>query len=513
MLSRQAKLDFLVIATLCAVFYLFAIQYDAFEALAEWVERHEEYELDEFILLLPFLVLGLAVFSVRRVVELRREIHLRDKAEQKLHHVAYHDALTGLANRTYFNEYLHQELVRCRRDGTAVAVLAVDLLKFKQVNENLGHRAGDTVLRNTSTLLKTCIREIDMVARLDGDEFCIIQVGLDQPDQAAKLAQRILNHLVAPMKLQEGKITVNASIGVTVSRPGVEEANGLLREADIAMHRAKTEGYSTFRFFEPEMDETLRKRYALERDLRKAVERGELELHFQPVFGLPEPKLVGFEALLRWRHPKRGMISPMEFIPIAEETGLIHDLGAFLLDQACGKISALPANLKVAVNVSPQQFSHGDLVANVRQTLARTGLPAGRLELEITENILMQDTVATVQTLHKLKAMGVGIAMDDFGIGYSSLSYLRSFPFDRIKIDRSFIRDLKTNADGRTILRAIVALSKSLGMRTTAEGVEDEQQLSIVVGEGCEEVQGFLLGRPMPFAELRKLPELVDLSH
>jgi diguanylate cyclase (GGDEF)-like protein len=426
-------------------------------------------------------------------------------SQTRARHLALHDALTDLPNRVLLAERLNQALVHARRHGDAPAVLCLDLDRFKEVNDAPGHPVGDLLLREVAARLRACTRETDTVARLGGDEFAVVQVGASQPAEAEALCGRLLEVLGAPCRLDGQEVVVGASVGVALAPVDGDDPATLLRHADIALYRAKGEGRGTFRFFEEDMNRELQARRALERDLRRALDESRFELHYQPQVELGSGRTVGVEALLRWRHPERGVVPPNEFIPSAEETGLIVPIGAWVLRTACAQALAWPG-LRVAVNLSAAQFRQPGLAETVAQALRETGLDPGRLELEITEGVLLEDTVTAVTTLHALRSLGVRIAMDDFGTGYSSLSYLRRFPFDKIKIDKSFVADLdgSRSADAAAIVRAVVSLGSSLGMTTTAEGIEAEAQAELLRAEGCDEVQGYHFGRPMPPADLTR---------
>ena len=429
----------------------------------------------------------------------------RRRSQERLSHMARHDALTGLPNRMLLREHMEHALARVRRGGAA-AVLCLDLDGFKGVNDTLGHPAGDELLRLVARRLKDCTREADLVARLGGDEFAIVQESADQPADAAALAGRLVEALRAPFDLRGQRVEIGTSIGVVPADGAASTPDELLRSADIALYRAKADGRGTWRFFEPGMDVEMQARRALELDLRRALAEGQFELHYQPLVEADGRALAGFEALVRWRHPERGMVSPAEFIPLAEETGLIRPMGAWVLARACADAARWPEHVKVAVNLSPVQFAKGDLVGEVERALAASGLPAHRLELEITESVLLQDNAGTLGVLHRLRALGVSIAMDDFGTGYSSLSYLRSFPFDKIKVDQSFVRDLGRGKGSVEIVRAVVGLGQALGMCVLAEGVETPEQLAVLRDEGCDEVQGYLFSKPRP---VRDVPGII----
>jgi diguanylate cyclase (GGDEF)-like protein len=439
-------------------------------------------------------------------VATHEDITERQKAETDLAFMAQHDALTRLPNRMLFGDRLEQAMATAGR-GSQFALLCLDLDHFKAVNDTLGHPIGDGLLQMVAERLRSCVRVGDTVARLGGDEFAIIQLAVTQPVHAELLASRVIAAFSRPFDVEGHQMTVGISVGVTVSPGDGVLAETLLRNADLALYSAKTSGRGVVRFFEPEMDARIQIRRTLERDLRDAIVRKEFEIYYQPLIGLVSGKITGFEALLRWHHPIRGLVSPMEFIPVAEETGMIVAIGAWVLRMACFEAENWPVDIGIAVNLSPVQFRKGDLAASVQAALIASGLRPGRLELEITESVLLDETVGTLTLLHQLRAMGVAIALDDFGTGYSSLSYLRSFPFDKIKIDQSFVRDLVKNKESMSIIRAVIGLGHSLSIKTTAEGVETPEQLERLREEGCTEVQGYLFSRPRPASEVPMLIE------
>ncbi len=399
---------------------------------------------------------------------------------------------------------------RWRRLGAAWAALCLDLDRFKAVNDTLGHPVGDLLLRAVADRLLACVRETDVVARLGGDEFAIVQANLGRPEDASELARRVVATLSKPFEIDGHVINVGTSIGIAICPADGSHVDRLVKSADTALYRAKAEGRNTFRFFEARMEERQRARRELETDLRQAIANQEFELYYQPLVDLRSDRISGFEALIRWRHPERGMISPAEFIPLAEEMGLIVPIGDWVLRQACREAASWPDAFKIAINVSPVQFKNPGLIDCVEEALRHSGLPAHRLELEVTETVLLAENDAILATLHSLRDLGVHISMDDFGTGYSSLSYLRSFPFDKIKIDQMFIRDLSTNTEASAIIRAIVGLATSFGMRITAEGVETPEQLKCLRLEGCHEVQGYLFSPPRPAAEILALIETIN---
>ena len=437
-------------------------------------------------------------------VATQEDITERLRAEQQITHLAHYDALTDLPNRALFREQLVRELERATR-GEQLAVLYIDIDEFKSVNDSLGHPAGDELLKAVASRLRSCVREIDFVARLGGDEFAIVQTGIEQPDDVVDLVKRIYQAIREPYECLGHQIATDASIGIALAPDDGTDLDQLLKSADLAMYGAKADGRRTYRFFEPEMDARVKARRTLELDLRQAIADGGFELHYQPVVNLETNRIAGCEALLRWKHPVRGMISPAEFIPIAEETGLICELGDWVLATACAEATTWPPGITLSVNVSPVQFRSHAFSLKVANALATSGLSANRLELEITEAVLIRDDEAALAMLQHLRAVGVRIALDDFGVGYSSLSYLQRFPFDKIKIDRCFINDI-AGADGSSsIVQAVITIARARNMTTTAEGVETEQQREMLLGFGCTEMQGYLFSPARPVAEIRPL--------
>jgi diguanylate cyclase (GGDEF)-like protein len=430
------------------------------------------------------------------------DITERRRGEARIAHMARHDVLTDLPNRLMFRERMEQELDFVKNEADGFAVMCLDLDAFKSVNDTLGHPIGDALLVQVANRLRTCVRPHDMVARLGGDEFAIILGGSVTQASAEAMAGAIVAAIIQPYRIEGNDIVIGVSIGIAYSRKDGDDADHLLKNADLALYAAKADGRNTLRSFELEMDARVRARRALEVEFRAALSHGEFELHYQPIVNLAQHRVVGFEALVRWRHPVRGMVSPGEFIPFAEETGLIVPLGEWVVRQACHEAATWPADLKVAVNVSPIQIKNPKLASVVMNAVAAAGMPADRLELEVTESALLQEDPTTLATLLTLKEFGVRFSMDDFGTGYSSLKCLHSFPFDKIKLDQSFIRDLPGRADGLAIVRAVIGLGRSLKMTITAEGVETIAQLDLLRAEGCGEVQGYFLGRPKPAAEI-----------
>jgi diguanylate cyclase (GGDEF)-like protein/PAS domain S-box-containing protein len=430
------------------------------------------------------------------------DITERKRAEARLAFMAQHDGLTGLPNRTLLRQQMDDLLLHTRRSAERVAVLVLGLDNFKAVNDTLGHGIGDKLLRGVAKRLRSTLREEDVLARLNSDEFAVVQSGVSRPEDAVLLARRLLEAIGDPYLLDGHSVVIGASIGIAMSPGDGDGSDKLLKNADMALSRAKNDFRGTFSFFEAEMDARAQTRRKIEIELRDAIQNDVLRPYYQPLIDLATGRITGFEALVRWPHPERGMISPGEFIPVAEETGLINAVGGLMLRRACMDAALWPDDVRVAVNLSPLQFRVGNLLSTVMDTLKQTGLAATRLELEITETLVLEKSSQVLATLHALRSLGVRISMDDFGTGYSSLSYLRSFPFDKIKIDQSFVRDLGSDRDAQAIVRSIISLGKGLGVTITAEGVETEAELSCLRNEGCHEGQGFLFSRARPNAEI-----------
>jgi diguanylate cyclase (GGDEF)-like protein len=446
-------------------------------------------------------------FSVPAAIAARR-IRERWLAEDQIRYLALHDSLTGLPNRVQLRQHLDRAIARSRRHNQLMAVLCLDLDRFKDVNDTLGHPTGDALLEEVAARLKSNVREIDLVGRLGGDEFAVVAEDLDAAEGAVRLARRLCTALAELYQVNGHEVSTSASIGIALGPVDGTSGETLMKEADLALYRAKQDGRNTFRFFEPAMDAALQKRRQLENDLRRALRKNELYLDYQPQFDLESGTLTGYEAMVRWWHPTDGDMSPSTFIPIAEETGLITPLGEWILRTACGYAATWERDLTLAVNLSPAQFKTQDIEALVKKVLAETGLEPNRLELEITEATLLQNTDAVVETLTRLDQIGVSIAMDDFGTGYSSLSYLTRFPVKKIKIDRSFIDTLGVSPQTSAIVSSIVGLGQSLHVIITAEGVETEDQAELLKQWGCDQVQGFYYGRPEP-----EVPESEEALH
>jgi diguanylate cyclase (GGDEF)-like protein len=423
----------------------------------------------------------------------------RLRSQEKAAYLAGHDPLTGLPNRLRFSEQLAEAMAR----GGAAAVLLVDLDRFKEVNDTLGHPAGDALLRAVGARLAGCFRRGDALARLGGDEFAAALVRGEGEAEAVAAAERIVEALCRPFDLEQGRMSIGASVGIALAPRDAGETDALLRAADLALYAAKADGRGTYRLYEPAMGEVLERRRRTEADLRRALAEEELDLHYQPIVCMRTGRVDAMEALMRWHHPERGPIPPADFIPVAEASRLIVPMGAWALARACRDAARWPAHVRVAVNLSPAQFLGHDLVADVRRALSGAGLAPSRLELEITESVLMRDEDRVRATLEEFRAHGVRVAMDDFGTGYSSLGYFQRFPFDKVKIDRSFVAGLGQERRGATaIIRAVTGIAAALGMETVAEGVETREQLAILAAEGCSHVQGWLFGRPGPAAQV-----------
>ncbi len=435
------------------------------------------------------------------LVSIHEDITERRRQEEKITHLAHHDTLTGMANRRLFRDKF-KRILADMKPQQSVALLYMDLDQFKTVNDTLGHPVGDQLLVAVAERLCSCLREMDKVARLGGDEFAILLTDNPQTEDAARISSRIIHTVGLPYDIDGQNIVVGISVGIAMAPTDGKDPDKLMKCGDMALYRAKREGRNTYWFFEPEMDAQIQAKRALELDLRHAMEANELELYYQSQIGLERNNIEGFEALLRWKHKYRGFISPADFIPIAEETGLISRIGRWVLMQACNDAMQWPDNLLVAVNISPVQFRSETLMEDIEEALSSSGLAPHRLELEITEGILMEDTCSSIAILETLRGMGVHIAMDDFGTGYSSLSYIRKFNFDKIKIDRSFVHDVVYSRDSQAVVHAVCGLCSSLGVESIAEGVETAQQLQLLKKEGCSQVQGYYFAHPMPASEV-----------
>jgi diguanylate cyclase (GGDEF)-like protein len=444
------------------------------------------------------------------LISTHEDVTERRKAEAKITYMAHHDMLTNLANRVSFREEMQKEIATLRE--APMAVLCLDLDYFKNVNDTLGHPVGDALLKAVADRLRLCLRPSDTVARLGGDEFAIVQSGVAQPGGATALASRLIREIGEPFMIEDHQVVIGTSVGISLAPNDGRDPDLLMKNADMALYRAKEDGRGTFRFFEPNMDARMQARRNLELDLRKALALGQFDLFYQPQVNIKTGKVSTCEALLRWHHPERGLIAPAEFIPLAEEIGFINQLGSWVLSRSCADARQWPDHVHLSVNLSAVQFKSGSLVSDVVAALDASGLAAHRLELEITESVMLIETDSTLATLNQLRELGVHISMDDFGTGYSSLGYLRKFPFDKIKIDQSFIRDLADKPDSIAIIRAVAGLANTLGITTTAEGVETEAELRQIRAEGCTEAQGFLFSRPVTAEALLQLLERRSLD-
>jgi diguanylate cyclase (GGDEF)-like protein len=429
-------------------------------------------------------------------VATHEDITQRRRVEARIAHLAHHDALTDLPNRVLLMSRLSAALQRVAQ-GKSIALHVFDLDHFKNVNDTLGHPIGDKLLQTVSERLRGVVREVDTVARTGGDEFAIVQANPKQYSDATLMAERIIATISAPYQISGHQILIGTSVGIAVAPSDGETGEELIRNADLALYRSKAQGRGTYRFFERGMDAELQIRRALEADLRKALISGEFELHYQPIVNIPSRRITSCEALLRWRHPQKGMIMPDTFIPLAEEVGIIIPLGEWVIREACKVAAHWPDDVRLSVNLSPNQFRNADLCQVVISALAASGISPERVQLEVTETVLLSNNEATLVTFNRLHGIGIRIAIDDFGAGYSSLSYLQKFQFDNIKIDRCFVKDITHSVTSRSIVRAIVAIANGLGMVSTAEGVETEEQQAILLAEGCSEMQGYLFSQPL----------------
>jgi diguanylate cyclase (GGDEF)-like protein len=460
---------------------------------------------------MTIMIIAYLLISLRRSIQLERvSADLRVTTEDlhrnvgQIAHMARHDALTGLSNRLVFRERIEEAIARHRR-GVPFAILYLDLDHFKAVNDTLGHGAGDRLLCVAAARISGCLREVDTVARLGGDEFALILTDKANPEAIAHVADRLIREVGKPYTIEEHTVVVGVSIGIASPTTGDATAENVLKEADLALYEAKNAGHGTYRFFETRLRTQFEAKKALEHDVRRGLDRGEFELYYQPTMNLVEDRVTGFEALLRWNHPEYGLLPPDRFVALAEECGLIVPLGLWALRTACEQAAHWPAPVKVAVNVSPLHFKSDDLVASVLRSLSLSGLPAQRLEIEITEAAVLNESATTFAVLDELRTVGVSIAFDDFGTGFSSLSSLLRFPFDKLKIDRSFLAALDTSESSLAIVRAIVGLGRNLRLVTTGEGVETLEQLAKLRELGCTEAQGYLFSRPRPNRDVPRL--------
>lgn len=496
-LRQEEHLPGLTIADLSELFVqrlgALASGHSRIESIAALAKSSSKRSLNLIFATGQVLKITHSLVSTGGFVHTFEDVTERRRAEATASHLASHDVLTGLPNRRLLKQHIQVSLSDAK---AKCAVLCVDLDRFKSVNDTLGHAGGDALLVEVSKRLRHCVPAGDTVGRLGGNEFVILHSEVSSEDDIAQMAQRVVAAISRPFDILGQSVLVGASVGVAVSPRDGDSADRLIKSADMALFEAKRAGRGHFYFFDPSLEARARERQALESDLRVAVAQGQFELHYQPYFAARQRKLVGFEALLRWNHPVRGRISPVDFIPIAEELGLITELGDWILKEACKTAATWPKDLMISVNVSTRQFINHDLIGAVEHALSSSGLPAKRLEVEITESALMENVDEVSSTLERLRGQGIGLAMDDFGTGYSSLAYLRRFNFSKVKIDRSFINGLETDSQSIAIVRAIIALCGNLNIEVTAEGVETELQADILRLENCDYLQGFLLGRP-----------------
>jgi len=503
---RACWRDAAVIGLLAVAAYAAASHWDAYEAFRDVAAAHEQYELDEFITVWAILPLAMLVFAVRRVRDLQREVDRRKVAEATAQRLARQDPLTGLPNRRLLAEQGAMLLARLRRDRGALAVLVIDLDGFKPINDLHGHAAGDAILREVAARLRENLREDDLAARTGGDEFIVALRGLSVPlasDAARRLAHRLTGLLSVPITVAPGvNASVGASIGISaVDAHAIDAFETAIQQADAALYRAKAEGRGDYRFHDPCLDAALRDRARLEGELRRAIPAGEIRPHFQPVVELASGELRGFEVLARWHHPQKGILLPAQFIAACEDAGMIGILTESLFHQAVATASCWARPLPIAVNISPRLLQDRGLPARLGAVLREHGIDPGRIELEVTETALVTHVSVAMEVMVALKALGMRLAMDDFGTGYSSLANLRALPFDRIKIDRSFVGALGTDVEAARIVTAVLALGQGLGLKITAEGIEDDQTAAMLRAAGCTDGQGWLFGAAMSAEE------------
>jgi len=440
----------------------------------------------------------------RYLINVVEDVTERRRADEKIEHMAHYDALTDLPNRVLFREQIDRELKRAAA-GEQFALLYIDIDEFKGINDSLGHHVGDELLKTIADRIRGCIKASDLIARLGGDEFAVIQTGINSVADVEGYVSKIYQEIRQPYQCLGHQLSTDASIGIALAPQDGTDLDQLIKNADLAMYAAKSGGRRIHRFFVPAMDASAKARLAMEQDLRQALASGGFEIHYQPLLNLGSNEISGCEALLRWRHPERGMVSPAEFIPVAEDTGLINELGDWVLRTACAEAATWPDHIRLAVNVSPIQLKCQTLALRIAGALAASGLEPSRLEIEITEAVLIRDDEAALAILHQLRDIGVRIALDDFGTGYSSLSYLKRFPFDKIKIDRCFVTDIEEADGSASIVQAVVNIAATLDMTTTAEGVETEAQRDMLRKLGCTEMQGYLFSAPKPGADVKRL--------
>lgn len=495
-----------------ALLYLWAIYCDLFEYLSEISRRHEGWELDELFTLMIMFSIAMLVLSLRSAARLKRELQKRISAEKKIEKLAFYDMLTGLPNRSLCYERLEHIIALARTNHAVVAVLFIDLDNFKVINDTFGHYHGDMLLEDAANRLFCCLREKDTLSRVGGDEFIVILEDINEVSHAALVAKKLLDEMDRPYELGDNKVYISSSIGISVFPGDGFGAEEMIKNADTAMHYAKEIGKNNSQFFFREMNEYALRKLSIIVRLRQALEKGEFELYYQPLMDIKEGVIAGVEALLRWEDPDMGFITPEEFIPLAEETGMIIPIGEWVLRTACCQNKKWQENgllpIVVSVNLSSRQLWHDGFVETVQRVLNETGLDASYLELELTESAVMKNAEAAMQRLRQLKALGVSIALDDFGTGYSSMSYLKRLNLDKLKIDRSFVKDLPFDNEDAAITKAIIALAKSIRLVSTAEGVETEAQLEFLRKQNCEGAQGYFFSKPVTADTLEAL--LID---
>lgn len=502
---RKWVKDALVIGALALVGLALAILTDAWDALTNFVEGHESWELDELILIVLMTGLGGFVFALRRLADLRREVSVREAAEHEVTRLAYTDALTGLANRRSFEMHVAELAEQTPRAYGQFAVLAIDLDNFKNINDVYGHGAGDALLVAIAERLKLLLREGDFAARIGGDEFVVVARSVADNEEAARLARRLSVDAADPVSFADTQLEVGLSVGVAMYPEDSTDPQTLVTRADLALYRAKKDGRGQIRFFEPAMDVVVRERAKLESALRHAIREDAIDVYFQPLVDMDGKQIKGFEALARWTDPELGSVDPQKFIQVAEDAALISGLSDFLLVKACREAATWPANLTLSFNVSPVQLRDRSLGLRIMRILAEEKLLPTRLTLEITESAIVGDFESAKHVLQELRAAGVRIALDDFGTGYSNLAQLTHFPFDTIKIDRSFVSQAPTSSEQATLVRAMMSIGRGLGLETTAEGVETEAQATFLRDVGCRVGQGFLYGKAVSADEARSL--------
>lgn len=494
--------DLAIAGVLAVAAFAVSAHFEVFELFFELSREYEDYQLDEVVSAVLGLGLGSIVFSYRRFQDLRREIRRRTEAELSAARMAMHDPMTGLPNRRLFNDRLEKAIARGKRSEERLAVLMIDLDRFKPINDIHGHTVGDKLLIMIAERLQQSLREQDTLARMGGDEFAVVQVGIDSPNAALRLARRLIAAMEPPFAVDDVEVSVGLSLGICLWSEAQEAPDELIRRADVALMRAKRARRSELCFYEADMDVEITLRAHLENELRYGIGQGQIVVEYQPILDLGTERIVGVEALARWHHPTRGVIPPADFIPVAEDSNLIAALGETVLRQACRDALAWPEHMVVSVNISPLQFHDPLLAEKILDIVEEVGLPAERLELELTENALLEDPVQATKTIAALKAGGVRTALDDFGTGYSSLAHLRDLAFDKIKIDRSFVTSLAEDRHSAAIVRAVLALGRSLGVPTTAEGIESPQHLEALRAQGCVFGQGFLFSKAISKDEI-----------